>query len=138
MVFASCLTTTLSLLVIKSNRDLLTAVMAYIVLSHQVMMTVGAAVHIHLEGTTQTRLVCGCVCVCMCVCGGGTSEGRSGIVYTCIRYSLKAKPCMQIISTVVLIVGLGRKQQKGPLWISPKTRYFEFIYLLPISFVTFV
>ena len=27
-----------------------------------------------------------------------------------------------IISTVVLIVELGRKQQKGPLWISPKTQ----------------
>ncbi len=27
-----------------------------------------------------------------------------------------------IISTVVLIVGLGRKQQKSPLWISPKTQ----------------
>ena len=46
------------------------------------MTTVGAAVHIHLEGTTQTRLVCGCVGVCV----GGVSEGRSGIVYTCIRY----------------------------------------------------
>ena len=51
------------------------------------MTTVGAAVHIHLEGTTQTRLVCGCVCGCVCVCvwvcvcvcvWGGTSEGRSG------------------------------------------------------------
>ena len=38
------------------------------------MTTVGAAVHVHLEGTTQTRLVCGCVCVCV----GGGSEGRSG------------------------------------------------------------
>ncbi len=35
----------------------------------QVMTTVGAAVHIRLEGTTQTRLVSVCVC--------GVSEGRS-------------------------------------------------------------
>ncbi len=45
------------------------------------MTTVGAAVHIHLEGTTQTRLVCVCVCV------GGVSEGRSGIVYNVIEIS---------------------------------------------------
>ena len=41
------------------------------------MTTVGAAVHVHLEGTTQTRLVCGCVGVYVCV-WGGESEGRSG------------------------------------------------------------
>ncbi len=42
------------------------------------MTTVGAAVHIHLEGMTQTRLVC--------VYGGGGDkpEGHSGIVYTYI------------------------------------------------------
>ena len=52
------------------------------------MTTVGAAVHIHLEGATQTHLVC--------VWGGGDkTEGRSGIVY--IKYSLKAKPFDYII-----------------------------------------
>ena len=53
------------------------------------MTAVGAAVHIHLEGTTQTRLVW----VCVCVCGGGVSEGRSGIVYVHLHKILKAKPC---------------------------------------------
>ncbi len=57
------------------------------------MTTVGAAVHIHLEGTTQTRLVCVHVCVCVCV---------GGIVYTLNK--LKAKPVWRNRQTGVLLI----------------------------------
>ncbi len=61
------------------------------------MTTVGAAVHIHLEGTTQTRLVCVCVCGGGGGGGGGVSEGRSGIVYTITYMLIESKASLRRI-----------------------------------------
>ncbi len=57
------------------------------------------------------------------------TEVRTALRFPCWHFwrknclsSAGARYSLLIISTLVLIVGLGRKLQKGPLWISPKTQ----------------
>ncbi len=47
--------------------------------------------------------------------GGGRNLGR-------VRYLIAGKLAKEGIISTVVLVGLGRKQQKSPLWISPKTQ----------------
>ncbi len=70
------------------------------------MTTVGAAVHIHLEETTQTRLVC----VCVCVWGGDTyirylakpvyfKYGQAGVLLILAKKASQSWQCYEATQT---------------------------------------